>query len=71
MNNEYLPTALISITVLVILLIGASILVTNYAIETIKQRANSLTISCSENPTLNSSEIYLFETVFYCQLAET
>jgi len=71
MNNEYLPTALIAIVVLVILLIGSSVFVTNYAIETIKQRANNLSISCSDIPTLNASEIHLYDTTFYCQLTET
>ena len=71
MDNEYLPTALITVVVLVILLIGASIFVTNNVFETFKQRANSLDISCSETPILNSSEIHIFETTIYCQISET
>ena len=71
MNLELLPMALIAITVLTILLIGASIFAVNYAIETIKQKANSLVINCSETPIVGSTEIKVFETTIYCQLSET
>ena len=68
MNLEQLPTALIAITILVILLIGASIFAVNYSIETIKQNANNLSITCSETPTIGSSEIHIYKTTFYCQI---
>ena len=71
MNLEQLPTALITITVLVILLIGASIFVLENVFESFKQRANSLDIVCGETPILNSSQVHLFETTFYCQITET
>lgn len=70
-NLEYLPTALITVAVLVILLVGASIFVTNNVIETFKQRGNSLDIFCSETPILYSTEIHIFETTIYCQITET
>ncbi len=71
MNFEHLPTALIAIAVLVILLIGASIFISNNMIETFKQRANNLDITCSETPIINSAEIHAFEKTIYCQINET
>jgi len=57
--------------VLILLLIGSSVLILNYAIETIKQKANSLVINCSEAPILQATKIEVFETTIYCQLSET
>ena len=71
MDFDLFKNQVLSIVVLILLLIGSSVLIINYAIETIKQKANNLTISCSESPILGSSEIHIFETTFYCQLTET
>ena len=71
MDFELFTNQLLSIVVLILLLIGSSVLIINYAIETIKQKANSLSISCSESPILESTEINAFGTTIYCQLTET
>ena len=71
MDFDLFKNQVLSIVVLILLLIGTSVLVINYAIETFKQRVNSLSIFCSEAPIINSTEINIFETTIYCQLAET
>ena len=71
MDFDLFKNQVLSIVVLVLLLIGSSVLIINYAVETIKQKANSLIIFCSEEPIINSTEIQVFETTIYCQLSET
>jgi len=71
MDFELFKNQVLSIVVLVLLLIGSSVLIINYAIETFKQRVNSLSIFCSEAPIVDSTEIQVFETIIYCQLSET
>ena len=71
MDFELFTNQALSIVVLILLLIGSSVLIINYAIETIKQKANSLIINCSETPIVNSTEITVFGTIIYCQLSET
>ena len=71
MDFELFKNQVLSIVVLVLLLIGSSVLIINYAIETFKQRVNSLSIFCSEAPIVDSTEIQVFETTIYCQLSET
>ena len=71
MDFELFINQLLSIVVLILLLIGSSVLIINYSIEIIKQKANSLIINCSETPIIGSTEIKVFETMIYCQLSET
>ena len=71
MDFDLFKNQVLSIVVLILLLIGTSVLVINYAIETFKQRVNSLSIFCSEAPIVDSTEIQVFETTIYCQLSET
>jgi len=71
MDFDLFKNQVLSIVVLVLLLIGSSVLIINYAIETFKQRVNSLSIFCSEAPIVDSTEIQVFETTIYCQLSET
>ena len=71
MDFDLFKNQVLSIVVLVLLLIGSSVLIINYAIETFKQRVNSLRIFCSEAPIVGSTEIQVFETTIYCQLSET
>jgi len=71
MDFELFTNQLLSIVVLILLLIGSSVLIINYAIETIKQKANSLVINCTETPIINSTTITVFDTVVYCFLSET
>ena len=71
MDFELFTNQLLSIVVLILLLIGSSVLIINYAIEIIKQKANSLVIFCSEEPLIYATEINVLETTIYCQLSET
>ena len=71
MDFELFTNQLLSIVVLILLLIGSSVLIINYAIETIKQKANNLVINCTETPIVNSTTITVFDTVVYCYLSET